>query len=747
MDLEIPLWSSQLRLDKTGSGGVVTMLKSLNYFASYVVQFYFIWLADPVCTASEMNNICVLIIVLLLRTGPVKCWTEDFSYQREVSRILILYSSQLDFGPTAVAELNRSVVTAVNDVDVRLEFVDLNTSSCSHYVGNALIAVIKHMFYERTSEVMGIVGLSCSDSSYAVAQLIQRSGIPVKYIYTSFLPAPLAAEVSGTSMGLLPPLDLLAEASVALIKYANWSNVLALYQVQDIDMNHIFTHFQTLLRDKDLDSLKNYSTLNYASPLQSVETYRFSQLINRLPIRILFLMLDAKLARRALCTALNLHATYPRYQWVIVKTTMTDILMVKEAQSDSLTTCSNQELLSILQNVIFVNFQMEMNFAAINYKPECSLSTQYVYEVSIKAILASGVSTTSVSTGKSHNGSGTPTSLSDYKLPIVAAVKQVQNDEPVLHLIYSSQNSSFLVLKENGTFILSTLIRELSLIDLQIGSFLIAVNILLLVSCLILHTTMLVCRKKMSVKNSTPALLHVLYVGNYMVNVTATIYCIQKTFATSDILYIHFCRVFFFGFPTGLILIVGTIFMKTWRLYRIFIHYRDPGKFLSNCSLISFVVCLGAVNAVMCIFWFVLDPFERIYKEVDHNDFEKTGFYQTTCESKVSNWMNLILLGYSMAIQLGILVLLYRLRNKIPKHHKHLQSNSIVKFGYILLFGYFFAVPMYISARFFLHNFWLEVIVISAFMEYVQLFCIAFIFLPPLLPIFKTKIHDSSIME
>ena len=49
---------------------------------------------------------------------------------------------------------------------------------------------------------------------------------------------------------------------------------------------------------------------------------------------------------------------------------------------------------------------------------------------------------------------------------------------------------------------------------------------------------------------------------------------------------------------------------KTWRLYRIFVHYLEPGYFLRSGSLIAFTLLLVSVDIVLCVLWTAIDPME-----------------------------------------------------------------------------------------------------------------------------------------
>ena len=190
----------------------------------------------------------------------------------------------------------------------------------------------------------------------------------------------------------------------------------------------------------------------------------------------------------------------------------------------------------------------------------------------------------------------------------------------------------------------------------------------------ILQAITFVFRLEPSVKSSSTVLLHFCYVGIYMLNLVSYIHFIKSTFViTSDMVYVTLCSISIITGSFGLTLVLGTLTMKTWRLYKIFVHYMNPGKFLSNKTLLLFVCCLTLVDLVICITWFVFDPITIRYTEVSHNNLEGVITCTTLCESKAYMPMFMLIVGYHAVIMAVILLIICNTRNKIPKTQKKLS--------------------------------------------------------------------------
>ena len=671
-----------------------------------------------------MSNISILLVLLLLR----------LSYQRDnltATVVLVLYSSELDFKEEAREELIKSSSEDLwNGTSIRLKFLDSKTLSCSHDDYASVMVVTNFLFHDSAArDVLGIVGPSCSNSAYLVAQIIQRSGVSVKHYYTSPLPIALASKLQETSTGLLPPADLVADAAVALIKHANWSKVFALYQSTDTDFNSIFIRLRNLLGNMDTD--RTASTLNYSAPVQDVTQGYFKYIFNNLPIRILFLMADPKLARMTLCTAFNFSATYPKYQWVLLKTTLQDILTVPSSQGTVYHLCKDEDILNILKFSIFIDYDTSNT----KKMSDTLLTSNSLYSLSIQAIVARIFSNTSSFVGVSQ-------------FPIALSIRQIGANSLVTSTAVFSHNFSLLAanMSSDITYVSSDLAFELRNSNLfVVGINLIAFNSLLLIASLVLHIMTIWYRKAQPVKSSTLPFLHVMYIGFYCINFSLHVYFIQKSFSVSSESYLYFCHIFFLTFPVGSVLVMGTVLMRTWRLYRIFVHFRNPGKFLSNYILIAIVFGLASVEIVICIFWYILDPFRINYLFPEPNNYEKTVSYVQQCHSSADDIVLVILLGYNMTLQLCIVLIVYKLHNKIPKCHKHLQFRAAIKMAYILTFLHVFGIPTYAVAQYVLNDVTFEVIFLGITMELMQVFAICLILLPPVFPILRQILHQRNV--
>jgi len=139
--------------------------------------------------------------------------------------------------------------------------------------------------------------------------------------------------------------------------------------------------------------------------------------------------------------------------------------------------------------------------------------------------------------------------------------------------------------------------------------FLIAIVVLLL-AVTMTHLVSTVYYKYRSIKASSPKLNHLIYLGCYFLTAFTILYITIKAFRMSDTIVGNICHLqWAWLLPMGYTLIFGTVIARTWRLYQIFIHYLDPGPFISNPSLFGIVAIFLFVNLILAVVWTAVDPF------------------------------------------------------------------------------------------------------------------------------------------
>ena len=149
-------------------------------------------------------------------------------------------------------------------------------------------------------------------------------------------------------------------------------------------------------------------------------------------------------------------------------------------------------------------------------------------------------------------------------------------------------------------------------------AFFIVAQLIELFVVIFLHIMTVVNRNTQSVKATSPKLIHLAFLGGYVFIATILIMNILLSWAVDfgPEIDAAICQtIWAWGLPLSFTLAIGIVTMKTWRLYRIFVHYLDPGKFLSNPALTLAVLLLASVDIAIAVIWTAVDPMEFLYIE------------------------------------------------------------------------------------------------------------------------------------
>jgi len=138
---------------------------------------------------------------------------------------------------------------------------------------------------------------------------------------------------------------------------------------------------------------------------------------------------------------------------------------------------------------------------------------------------------------------------------------------------------------------------------------LIALTELILV--IVLHAATLVKRRSASVKASSFKLLNISYVGTYILIVGILLWALFSAAPSINSHYQnYFCQLLWaWTIPIGFALSFCPVVLKTWRLYRIFEHYMNPGHFIATPYLIAGIIVVTALNIVLSVSWTALDTY------------------------------------------------------------------------------------------------------------------------------------------
>ena len=303
---------------------------------------------------------------------------------------------------------------------------------------------------------------------------------------------------------------------------------------------------------------------------------------------------------------------------------------------------------------------------------------------------------------------------------------------------------------KNITFVsISDTFGELQIrIHLSLGIIIILITITLTIVTACLQIAFIKWSKKKSIKATSPEISYLIFSGCYLFATATIVFTIQQTFVFDTpplrIVYSVMCNAVTWCLLLGFSLIFGTVFVKVWRVFKLFRHFRNerPGLLLSDRALIIAVICLVVVDTVICVVWSSYDPWMLLVSPGEIQDVpgdEPVVVSHLSCVCEFYIYWIVIIAAYKGSIAL-LLVIFSVLNRKIQrKHFSHTKKVNILVYSLTVLGGIGF--PLY----FLLANIsiYITFLIFSAILLATVLMCCLMLFLPPVWPAFKLHTENS----
>jgi len=204
-----------------------------------------------------------------------------------------------------------------------------------------------------------------------------------------------------------------------------------------------------------------------------------------------------------------------------------------------------------------------------------------------------------------------------------------------------------------------------------------------LIVVIMLHILTIAKHNSSAVKASSLKLLNISYVGTYILISGALL---RAFFLATPLIHKQkyiFCQLLWaWTIPLGFSLAFGPVVMKTWRLYRIFEHYLDPGPFISTPWLIVGTLLVTVANLLVSVAWTLTDPYfvtESTLYSSRHGDNHIEVYFECKCDKEVA-WLGVVLGFIVVLILVG--VTLAALTNNIK--NRTFTTSSLVVLVYLM---------------------------------------------------------------
>jgi len=632
--------------------------------------------------------------------------------------------------------------------------------------------------------IVGIIGPACSISSTEVADFSSRQDISLLSIYFAGTPVINNRKKYPFAYGSIDSSDVIARALVSLIKTQSWRDVSVFYaesrlyysSLAQLLSEEIGTHNDRVESEKKIMLNQRGVRDNQPNVVASVQNKN----------RIIVFMMDGNLLLQMLCLLYHLGLRFPNYLFVMAGTFLVQPDSAEVLFRSKTYTCSSDIIESILNTSVLIDYQLESpdeendKFSSISLNKFKEMYGERIekfnkekntnlHNVPDAAIFFDSLWSLSLAL----NNSMDRVNLSSYyflgqqentkiireeleKLDFEGLSGRVQYNSSTGRVkqnitisllsgkelgFYTSSSNSITVVNEED-FMSSFISDEFEIKMLIVPNYILYTVVVLAVVSLViivsLHIATFVLRKQNSVKATSIRMSQLAYASSYMFIIVMLIHIIihvgfYEVLNSNIGCILH--HVWDILLSVSLTLLFGSTCLRTWRLYRIFIHYENPGKFLSDTYLLVAMGFLVVLNLALAIPPVFVSTYNVELIDVTATDNTEPVLTKIAACHRKHNIL-LFLFNFLVAGCLMVTLLFLTIMTR-----KIAQKNFRTKLTIWMLYILSLVLPVMTSLYFLLgthqtyNNVVLQFMLISLLMEVLIILTVILVFIPPLLPV------------
>ena len=726
----------------------------------------------------------VLVATLLLEYVIVGSWigtgcgvnTEDINFlvllSFEVNESFLEQSSYTD-GP----ELLPAIELAVDQINQQQDLlsgysVNITVANAPCNLENYALVKFVEAFFHSGTRFAGIVGPTCSDETEVLSAFTGKDVVSTLNFHIASSQRLTDRSQYGYSFGTVGSTHSEIELFIQLMKRNEWYSVAVLYEESRIVFLSAYSLFV-----KELDRVFPQGRISLSVPISKVDMPL--SLITDHHVRVIFVLSAFDLAAQILCLISRDYPqlTYPTYQFVFMEVNSVDAssFIYNKRHYE----CSVREITQIMEGFFISHTQLSQadnqtelvsgvtygNYSKlygerVNGIPTVWANPTYDAVWSLALALNNSIpklSDINISLSEYSYGMQQATDIirdevvklsfqgasgyisfnneTGYSNLAVDLHQRVDNDI-VLVATYSEHEGSLMFL-EDGEFVENSFESVEVLVHPALASLCLLLGAVAFILIVIAHIVTLTYHNFPAIRASSYRIGQLAFTGCYFIVVCFICFTAQKVASMSTIDITLLCEIQIWCIPLGLTLILGTVTAKTWRLYCIFVHLKEPGMLLTDKLLVFAVLLLAVVDIVLCAIWTSQFPFSVLHHETitDDNMIE----VQVECNSDHYHlWFGVLTLyqGLIMFFALILALLTKSIR------HKSFKTKSVTLLVYTLTITLYLGLPMYFVLNdgkgFTSVN--ASYAVLSLTYIAVLYLCFTLLFFPPILSLLRVKL-------
>ena len=590
--------------------------------------------------------------------------------------------------------------------------------------------------------VVGIIGPSCGASALIVGEFTGRDQFSMVTIHYGERNILRDREIYPFAFGILGANPFNIEAFNDLIVRNYWTRIILLYSESSADLVELSTGIE-----QNITTISGFEVA-FTSPIH--DYFIPLQEVRQSLARVIFLLSSVEVTLHTLCLAFHEGMIFPKYQWVFKERFENDFVETFFSYEGKHYVCSEEEIsTSIYGSINFVwSSSPEINVDdrlaesvdyEEGYKRQRSL---YVNEYDVSSMpveWARGIYDAVWSLAFALNSSLNELNMNLTQVvpgskPLAQAIAyhmseinfqgvsgSIDFDEETgfniarrinIYQFGAAKSSTLigfyaskeLVILNNTSpkFLSATFDEEHVRVSTAIAIFFLIIRIIMLVLALSIHVINIFYRNHSSIKATSPKLNHFIFLGFYLTLINMTLYTVIEAWPrTLNInMLSNMCIALPWFFNIGLTLVLGTVCVKTYRLYYIYslakrgIH--SSSKRMTDPALIGYVGIFVSVDALMCLLWTCIDPLTYLKKTVYNTETLQPMITVTgSCQSTwLLYWSGMLLLFKCVLVVCSFFPALF---TKLGQ--RKFSTNNVLILSYILAIFFGLGMPIYTIAQ------------------------------------------------
>ena len=713
-------------------------------------------------TALWLTSLIVIVCVSIVPRAHSQGHTETDLNQPTDLYLLQLHSCMVN----TTTEMTRAGQLAVEEVNSQidllpgytLKLLESEQSECVSTEDNSFIVNYVSEVFQSGKCVVGIIGPGCLDvqacefiSAFSAKEKVALVNLHLTESPTGGVPY---------SFGLLETAEVLANAVLQLMRENNLSRFLVVYETT---FESTGIHFEDIQRNSSTEE-------NITLVLSEIDSLNGSvlHLTEENDIRTILAFASHEKIGRLLCIAQQKGLVYPHYQWIFVNRggSLKDVLTEEQYP------CTIDQVRVAANGTLFIQYRLTPHSSS-SYSMQDAVNIR-LFSLPLTALYYDSVWAFSLALNQSLY---IPVSRQKNDSSIMCSNRVTK--EELLHVAFTgiSGNIRFNSLThnvrrlvdisqvlDNATHLVAYYNPETGLITnttslqytqtyeyIRVG---IATPLGASLLCILLTTVLLtitivgnvlalVYRQEKAVRASSSNLVKLAWIGCYLISVGNYFFVARKwsDYHPNFSINAALNRVVEVSVSVGFTLLFGAFLTRTWRIYRIFVHYRNPGRFLSDFTLIAVVITMAAIDVVLVSIWSIVDPYKWTVKQ---SVIHKTKITQVREKVRYitdhyPQWF-VVIIGFNAIIMALMLLISVFTQRRIPKAQRDFNTRQIIVTIYLLgvISGLGFTIFFFLNQN---TNtpIVVETLVLSLTFDLCILVCNLTLFLPPIVHVLHQR--------